>query len=571
MGRQQYTVVFRVDIPEARSELAALRAKATLAAGLRLENFLVKSDRADPVAKAVQKQSDEALDRIIASTQRVFGTSLQVILYEKTPELLEEAVQETLGVMSRAHGLRGYRETYLLKPAWLSLLPGAPVLVERRRRTLTPAMVDMLPVFDLRVGEGKVPFATPYNSLVLYDPFDPRLQANANILVTGTSGAGKSVLVQYLLSSYEIAALGRGEPAPYIFILDNGASYERYLELRPEDARYVAFDFDRPPGVDVFAWAPQDGTLEEHVSRLEWLLLDLLKVAEVPEERFERKKAVVEEALFQVYQDKFKRSFEGFAGALEANAEGRELVPGLFPFTQGKFRRLFEPNPECALSDAVRGVCYDFKGLAEHRDLAAVALRLVIFQIRRFSARVCLRRHRTFLVLDESWALLDRAQGLSPTAAPFIAASVRMGRKEGTSVIGLSQQIEDFARSGYGAAIVGNSATKFLGLPGGEGVGGLREHLRLNDRQMEQVRRLRRTDRYHEFLLIQGETGHVVRVPLDPLSRWVFSTTPRHKERLAELAEARPGLSLLDRIRILAAEESHPSSDAHSSRGASWA
>ena len=35
------------------------------------------------------------------------------------------------------------------------------------------------------------------------------------------------------------------------------------------------------------------------------------------------------------------------------------------------------------------------------------------------------------------------------------------------SVVGLSQVIEDFVRSPYGAAIVGNSSTKLVGQPEG--------------------------------------------------------------------------------------------------------
>src|SRR2546428_2455713 len=145
LNRERYVLYYRVDIPRAGAELAALRAKATLAAGLKLENFIVKSDRTDPRANAVEKQTDAAMERIISSTQRIFGTTLQLVLYEGNASGLEEAVQETLGVLSRAHGLRGYRETYLLREADLSLLPASPPLVARRRKTRTPAMVDIIP------------------------------------------------------------------------------------------------------------------------------------------------------------------------------------------------------------------------------------------------------------------------------------------------------------------------------------------------------------------------------------------------------------------------------------------
>ncbi len=78
--------------------------------------------------------------------------------------------------------------------------------------------------------------------------------------------------------------------------------------------------------------------------------------------------------------------------------------------------------------------------------------------------------------------------------------------------------------------------------------------LRLTPRQVEQVRRLSRTPRYHEFLLIQGDRCNVVRVPADPFSKWVFTTNPKDRERFTQLAEDRPELSLLDQVRLLAAE-----------------
>lgn len=564
MGREKYWIVYSVDIPARSKEITALRKQAAMAEGMRRAT-LVKTDRTDPHADAMAKQTNDALAKMFASSQRVFGVTLQVLLIERTPEDLDDAVQETLSSMSAAQGMRGYREAYMLKQAFLSLLPGAPRFVERRRKALTPEMVDMAPVYDFhsgRVGRG-VPFVTPANAVIYYDPFDSNTQSNANILVTGTSGAGKSVVVQMILSGYEIAAACHGKERPYTFILDNGASYKRYMDLR-DDARYVEFRFDEPPGVDVFEYDPQLDDRNEHVSRLQWLLVSLLRIDQSNEDELERNMAVLEKALLALYPEAgepqaFTRDFAGLAEALRGASvsdRGRDLAERTEKYTRGKFQRLFEPNDALALQEDVRAVCYDFRQLAEHPDFALAALRLVIYTIRRFSARMHRRkRARSFLVLDESWALLDAGTGgaaMASMAAPFLAASFRQGRKEGISTIAISQTLADFSSSAYGAAILGNTATKILGHPGSASVEAIQKDLGLSDRQAAQLRGLVQDKHFREFLLIQGAITNVIRVPLDSFSRWVFTTSPDDRERIDQVTASRPDLPLLDHIRLLA-------------------
>src|SRR5581483_7363878 len=102
--------------------------------------------------------------------------------------------------------------------------------------------------------------------------------------------------------------------------------------------------------------------------------------------------------------------------------------------------------------------------------------------------------------------------------------------------------IQDFATSAHGSAIIEFSATKFLGRPGRDGLAALKQHLNLTPRQLDQLQTLKKTNRYHEFLMIQGEVSHVVRVPLDPFSRWIFTTDPRDRDRLRVLEQERPDL-----------------------------
>jgi hypothetical protein len=558
LGRRRYIVSYRVEIPKQSREMAALRAKATLAEGLKFQNLFVETTRTDALAQAVQKQTDDVLERVISSTQRVCGISLQVMVYEKSAEDLEEAVQQVLGALSRAHGMRGTRERFLLKRAYLAFLPGAPPLVQRARKAPSDNVADMLPYYDFRLGDGdgKIAFLTPQNSVVLFDPW-ARGRANAHISISGETGAGKSFLAQRIIVDYEVGCRSRGEAPPYVFILDNGASYRRLMELRGPTGRYVTFSFDRPPGVPIFEWCPEDGSLDDHVSRLEWLLLDLLKVSPSNEERFERMKVCVEQALYRMYREGLDRDFKSFAALLE-EAKVSEDLRGLLPsFTEGKFAKLFERNPDLELSRGVQAVCYDFKNLEAHRDLGLHALRLVIYQVRRWAGRMARQNRRTILLVDENWQFMDTGGtgAIGEQGALFLSQSIRQGRKENMACLFLSQSYRDWAASSYGLAIIGNTATKFLGSCAPAEVKEVNKHLKLSPRQVDMLERLTKTERYHEFLMIQGqgeEGTAVVRVPADEFSRWVFTTDPRDKARLAELEAAYAEMSLLERIRLVA-------------------
>jgi hypothetical protein len=564
LGREKYHLVYSVNLPNRDSIIESLSRQAKVAEGMRHAS-MVKTDRTDPAADAVASQANEALKEMISSDKRLFGTTLQVVLIERSPDALNEAVEDTLAAMSTARGMRGYRETFLLQPIFLSMLPGARPLSQRQRKALTPSMVDLQPCYDFRSGQADkgIPFTTPSNTIIFYDPFEFRDgQSNANILIFAESGWGKSVAAQMLLSGYETMTRCHGQPHANTFIIDNGASYKRYMDLR-DDARYVAFSFAAPPGVDIFAY-DEDEELDAHISRLEWLLVDLLRLNQADEEGFELKKTVLEKALYTLYTEGGSQTFSGaqrflaLSDILQRSESGREMAERLAAFVTGKFARLFEPNPSLTLGEDVHAVCYDFMHLGEHKDFALIALRLVIYEIRRFSARRHRRsRARTFLCLDESWKMLDSGTGgagVTGMAAPFIAESVRMGRKEGLSVLGLSQQLEDFVQSAYGAAIVGNSATKIIGRPGKGGGKAIRDILQLNDRQFGQLQRLVKSDRYREFLLIQGDLTNVIRVPLDAFSRWVFTTDPNDRDRIETLSKNRSDLALLDQVRYLARE-----------------
>ena len=561
LGRRRYVISYRILKRNQEDEKKELAVKGQLSNALRIQDWFVQTDRKDAAADAIGKQSDEALELSIAAGQRIFRVSVQVALYEESAPRLDEACGDAIGKMAEAHGLRAYREGPGLLEAYLALVPGSRP-VARPCTAMVPVMVDLLPCWDCRPSKGVVPFRSSRNTAVWLDLFDTSVNQNANALVVGTAGAGKSFVVSTLLLGYRIAAACQGLPPPHMYAVDCGGSYDRLLRVC-SDGVSRGFEADAATGIDPFDWSPADGPLMDHISRLTWLLVDLFQVSEGDRERFLRVQSIVERALQHVYGQGLQRGFEGLGAGLDVvgGDEASRLRETLWLFKEGRLARLFRPDPRLALSDDVRAVGFDFQALKGKPDEAAVALKLVVFEIRRRTAKLHRARVRSLVVFDESWMLLSEEsgqKGVVEAAGPFMSESARQARKEGGALLALSQDLATFFKCPWGHALVGNSATKFLGVPGSATeVEDAREVLGLTARQVAQLSRLRRSPVWHEFLVVQGSGGptgrsDVVQVTGDPLSRWTFGTAPAERQRIAQVEAERPELDLFSQIELLA-------------------
>ncbi len=520
----RYLISFRVNVLDQAQEIAALAAASRLADAWKAASLFASSKREDPAVVSLQRQKDSALRRVYETSQRLLGLSLTLVLFARSRRELDEHVRTALGALAMAHGLSGVRETYALLDAFSSTLPGGPELPHTLQKCDSPTVSDLLPLFDFRSGQGRIPFLTPNHSLVLFDPWAESLPAPHQLVFAG-SGWGKSYALQYELACYEMHCLARGEPAPRLFLLDKGGSYRRFLEVRGNDARYIAFSPDEPPGLDVFRFTPGDEPLATHVSRLSTLLLDCLRVGEGHDPaQVEVQKAALLQALFDLYgaDGTGPVSFDRLGGQLQRLGQPA-LAQALYPFLHGNLAALFRDDPRLALDPGVNAVCWDIGRLDEHPDLKRVALRLAIYQIRKLAHAAARRRQTTFLVIDEAWSFL--AGGLG---GAFVVDALRSGRKDGLAVILLSQQLEDFAASDVRAAILGNVSSRLIGHPGKVNLATFRELLGLTERQLEMIGRLRSSPDFREFLLVRNDTSEVVRVPANALIEKLFTT--RHAD-----------------------------------------
>ena len=172
--------------------------------------------------------TEELIRELLNTGQRIYAAQMTILLRATNNDVgTKKLNREVREVLSRFRGLNGAEGLEESVGAWKVVkgsLPGAPINLERARKSKTNNLADFLPVYGPREGDDDpaVIFRNRLNGLVSFNPFDPGLP-NYNSLVTGSSGAGKSFLNNCIL----LQELARGLR---VFIIDIGGSYKKLTE-----------------------------------------------------------------------------------------------------------------------------------------------------------------------------------------------------------------------------------------------------------------------------------------------------------------------------------------------------
>ena len=184
---------------------------------------------------------------------------------EEAERELANRTQEILNAFQRMNGAKAVVETIAKRRIFLGTLPGMGETDKREQDMLTPNAADLLPTEMPWAGTRRSPlilFETPFRQLIPYSPFDPDL-ANANGLIMGTSGSGKTLLTQQLL-------LMATRTDPLVSILERGDSYLPLVELMGGQMIEMSLDSDQTinpwdlPNGETRAVEESAGVLEEH-------------------------------------------------------------------------------------------------------------------------------------------------------------------------------------------------------------------------------------------------------------------------------------------------------------------
>ncbi len=541
----KYELIFSFNIPDQSKEMKSLEQTRRTAHSLTANNGGRVSDLE---GESRLSQTTNLIKELIETGQRVFEAELLIVLREEnTPsgtKMLNLNTKEVLSKFKTLSGAEGIHETVSSWKVFSSSLPGAPTNQVRKKKMKTNNLVDFLPIYGASVGD-ELPVVlthTRHGSVYSINPYDPKL-TNYNMLVTGSSGSGKSFVNNFLM----LQQIARGTK---VFIIDIGGSYKKLCELL--GGQYFEINLSDDYCINPFELKdprvlPSGEKIKSLVSIIEQMVVD----AGEKLSRFDR--VQIEEALTKVF-DEVRRGetprsplISDFAKfCAKSKEEGLQKISKLlFPWIgNSPYGKLLDRNGKINTDSPV--VAFDLKGLSQYPDLQSVMILIltnfILDQIE--NDRSTPKR----VLLDESWELLK-----SPAASSFMEYAARTFRKTGSGISFITQGVEEIVQSPIGSAILNNTAMKLIMLQKGD-TRILAQALKLNSQEVRLIQSLeQRKGVFSEGFLMEGDARQVLRIYPSPLEYWISTSDARDNQYLEELKNKK-SLSLAESV-LLASEQ----------------
>lgn len=414
----------------------------------------------DPIRETALRDIEQLRDDLTQGIEHFFQFGLYVTIYaddRKKLERLSDDVEALFGsklVYSR-------KVLYQAEQGFTSTLPlGEDLLMIAFNMNSSP-IASSFPFIssELTSDDGVLYGINRHNnSLILFDRFS--LQ-NANMVVFATSGAGKS----YTIKLEVLRSLMLGTD---VIIIDPEREYQHlcdavggtYINISlSSESKLNPFDLPRPVGEQRVS-----DIIRGAVITLKGLLRIMLgrpigqtgKLGFSPQED-----SLIDRALLETYAKKDITAtsdlstveppiMQDFQEVLEGMEGSGDLVIRLQKYTQGTFAGLFNSPTNIDMRNQL--VVFSVRDLED--ELRPVAIYTIINYIWSVVRSELKRR---IMVIDEAWWLMQYED-----SAKFVYALVKRCRKYYLGVTTITQDVNDFLLSPYGAAIVTNSSLQLL-------------------------------------------------------------------------------------------------------------
>lgn len=533
-----------IHVPDQTREIESLQTQRRVAFSMATGK---RTGVSDLESTAKFQDLESLLEQMIAQGQKVFHVSVTVLLQSDSEADLENQVDLSLSKFRELGGAEAIGETLAAFDIFSQVaLPNARSK-ERSKRIKTSNLCDLVPLYGLWAGHESpsILLRNRMGGLLSFNPFDSSL-SNANQLISGGSGAGKSLMTNLLL-------LQMLKENPKVFFIDIGGSYKKLAENF--SGQYVELGVSESLSVNPFDLP--EGELKPTSHKIKFIvgLVELMTKEDGAERIPKLARAEIEEAIQEVYRLSKNPRLSDLRELLlkhpekEIQTYSKILAPWCGQTPYGKFL-----DQKTTVEFKKDIVAFDLKGLESYPDLQAVCLYIITDLVWREVQRD--RSKMKFIVFDECWKLLKDEGGPGPT---FIEEVFRTVRKYFCSATAISQDLGDFLNSSISSALLPNCSIKWILMQNQSDFTKMKEALGLNENEIQLIQSLHQEKgQYSESFLLAGpERRTVAVIEPTPLELWIATTDPRDLSAIEALKLKRPELSQLEILKTLSADFPH--------------
>jgi len=405
----------------------------------------------DPATVAKLEDARQLQEQLVKGAERFFQFGLYITIPADSLEELNQISKQVIATLGSLMIISKHA-TLQMEEGFKTTIPTCidKLMVTRNMDTTSLATTFPFTTSELTANEGIMYGINEHNgSLIVFDRFTLE---NANSVVFGKSGCGKS----YLIKLEALRSLMFGTE---IIVIDPEAEYKALADA--VGGEYITFGFDSKAKINPFDLS---AIYEEGENELGLKILSLHSLFKIiMGELTPSEEAILDKALVQTYKMKgitpepatqknepplMEDLYKVLIGMEQP--EATSLASRLEKFVKGSFVGIFDQPSNVDINNPF--TVFSIKELEE--ALRPIAMFIILDYI---WTKIKKEMKKRILIVDEAWYLMKY-----PDSANFLYSIAKRARKYYLGLTTITQDVEDFLSSDYGKAIVTNSSIQIL-------------------------------------------------------------------------------------------------------------
>lgn len=470
----------------------------------------------DPKVTAALEDALSLQEELAKGVERFFQFSLYITLSASSLQELEDETKRLLSTLSSLL-LLAKVATLQMEEGFKSTLPLSQDRLYITRNMDTTSLASTFPFTSATLTQDKgilYGVNEQNGSLVVFDRFSLE---NANEIVLGKSGSGKSYLIK-------LEAMRQFMFGSEVIIVDPEGEYENLA--RTVGGEVVSFSSSSPIKINPFDLS---GLYEEGENELGLKILSLHGLLRIVMGQLDAAHdAILDRALVETYKQKgitpdpatqklepplMEDLYKVLLGTEDPAA--KELALRLEKFIKGSIAGVFNQQSNFNISNPF--TVFSIKGMEE--ELRPIAMHIILDFV---WTKVRKSLKKRLLILDEAWYMMKYED-----SASFVYSIAKRARKYYLGLTTATQDVEDFLSTEYGKAVLTNSSIQMLLKQGTAEVDMIAKTFYLSEGEKE----LLLSADVGEGLFFAGQNHVAIKIIAAPFEHELVTTRPQDVAR----------------------------------------